>query len=146
MRYFAVVLPPLGRLLAGNEPATFTVSGSGLPTGLGFWIAECEGVTELAGGTSTSRQFGCTPSHTIGTKAGLVEDASGTELFSFAVELSTASGVVYEDVSDWALAASVNPLAPAKPVSSADDFHNFRRCSEIGHQYSRRPVYRVLRH
>jgi hypothetical protein len=69
-----------------GEPTVFTIFGSGLPAGMGFWVHDCSGVTELSGGTSTERQFRCTPDFTTGAKSGEVKTApGGTLLRSFTV-------------------------------------------------------------
>ena len=74
-----------------NQPTTFTVSGQNLPSTLIAYISECEGMTSL-GGSDNSRQFSCTPSYTVGTKASLVKDQSeGTTLYSFNVSVTETS-------------------------------------------------------
>ncbi len=71
-----------------DELTTFTVTGSNLPSGLAFFIEECEDLTSL-GGTSTSMQFRCTPSWTIGVKNGVVKDETGGNiLYDFTVNVS----------------------------------------------------------
>ncbi|RWX44235.1 hypothetical protein H206_02231 [Candidatus Electrothrix aarhusensis] len=71
-----------------NELTTFTVTGSNLPSALAFFIEECEDLTPL-GGSSTSMQFSCTPSWTIGVKNGVVKDETGgNTLYEFTVDVS----------------------------------------------------------
>ncbi|MCI5217781.1 MAG: DUF4382 domain-containing protein [Candidatus Electrothrix sp. LOE2] len=71
-----------------DQSTTFTVSGQNLPSTLAFWIEECENLTSL-GGSSTSRQFRCTPTWSIGWKEGVVKDQSGgTVLKEFSVYVS----------------------------------------------------------
>ncbi|MCI5191901.1 MAG: DUF1566 domain-containing protein [Candidatus Electrothrix sp. AU1_5] len=71
-----------------NELTTFTVTGSNLPSGLAFFIEECEDLLPL-GGSSTSMQFRCTPSWTIGVKNGVVKDKTGGNiLYDFTVDVS----------------------------------------------------------
>ena len=60
-----------------NESTTFTIHGNNLTTDTAFWIDQCEGVTQLSGGTDTQRQFRCTPSWSTGTKDAVVKDRSG---------------------------------------------------------------------
>ncbi len=70
-----------------GEETTFTVSGNNLVEGLFYDLADLEGITEVAGGTSTSRQFKGTPSGSAGTKSGTIKDApGGNVLFEFEVE------------------------------------------------------------
>ena len=59
-----------------NQQTTFTVSGQNLPSTLVLFVPECASLVSL-GGSSSSRQFRCTPSYTAGTKASLVKDKSG---------------------------------------------------------------------
>jgi hypothetical protein len=59
-----------------NQATVFTVDGC-LPDSTAFWIAECEGMTILSGGTMTQKQYRCTPSHSTGSKQGVVKDRSG---------------------------------------------------------------------
>ena len=88
-----------------GQATTFTVSGGSLPAGLGFWIADCVGVSEFPGGTAASRQFRCTPGTSAGQKAGEVKTAPGGELLkSFNVSVSGAGG--YRNVDAWAQAAA----------------------------------------
>ena len=74
----------------------FTVKGSNLSDMTAFWIDQCEDVTLLTGGTSTQRQFQCTPSWSIGTKQGVVKDKSGgnTLFFDFEVDVSSVPQTV----------------------------------------------------
>jgi YD repeat-containing protein len=44
-----------------DVPQVFTVAGTGLTTGMGFTVADCDSFSELAGGTATSRSYQCTP-------------------------------------------------------------------------------------
>ncbi len=81
-----------------NQTTTFTVSGTGLTSGMGFFIADCAGVTELSGGSATARQFSCTPGSTTGQKTGQVKTApGGTLLYSFTVNIQTSSPGVREE-------------------------------------------------
>ncbi len=69
-----------------NQQTTFTIRGSNLTSGMGFWIDQCEGVREISGGSSSRRQFSCTPSHSTGRKSGKIKDRpEGTKLFGFEV-------------------------------------------------------------
>jgi len=78
-----------------NQSTTFTVYGSNLTSGMGFWIADCSGVTELSGGSSTYRQFRCTPSYTVGTKSGNVKTSpGGVTLYNFSIEVSAPAPTV----------------------------------------------------
>lgn len=63
-----------------DVPATFNVTGTGLTAGMGFAVDDCELVTEVAGGTATSRSWTCTP-RAPGIKAVHVKTApGGTEI------------------------------------------------------------------
>ena len=76
-------------------PLTFTIDGTGLPGGMGFWVDDCAGVTEVAGGTSSRRQFRCTPGENIGVKSGEVKTAfEGTLLLTFSVNVVASSPTV----------------------------------------------------
>ncbi len=78
---------PLTAML--NESTTFTVNGTNLTTDTAFWIDQCEGVTQLSGGTETQRQFRCTPSWSTGTKDAVVKDRSGGNvLLDFEVKVT----------------------------------------------------------
>ncbi len=69
-----------------NQQTTFTIRGSNLTSGMGFWIDQCEDVREIAGGSSSQRRFSCTPSYSVGTKSGEIKDhPEGTKLFGFEV-------------------------------------------------------------
>jgi hypothetical protein len=71
-----------------NQSATFTVNGSNLRSGMGFWIADCAGVTDL-GGNSTQWRWSCTPGSSAGAKQGSVKDApGGNVLQSFGVTVA----------------------------------------------------------
>ncbi len=87
-----------------DEPTTFTIAGSDLPVGLDFTLSQCESPTELSG-SSTSRRFRCTPRE-VGPMAGTVLTADDDLLHSFTVNVTTPSGVIYPDVSDWAQGAA----------------------------------------
>ena len=62
-----------------NQLTTFTVTGSGLPSSLAFWIGECDGMVNTQRG-STEQRFQCTPRWTTGPKAYAVKDQSGGTL------------------------------------------------------------------
>jgi YD repeat-containing protein len=71
------VTPDTARL---DVPVTFNVTGTGLTAGMGFAVDDCELVTEVAGGTATSRSWTCTP-RAPGIKAVHVKTApGGTEI------------------------------------------------------------------
>ena len=74
-----------------GKQTTFTVTGNNLPASLVFFIPECEGMTAL-GGSSSSRQFSCTPSHTGGVKKSEIKDVAGGALLgSFDVKVTDTS-------------------------------------------------------
>ena len=78
-----------------DESIVFTVEGVNLPETTAFWIGECENVTPIIGGTTETRQFECTPSHTAGIKEGVVKDKSGgTELVKFTVNVQEPAAVM----------------------------------------------------
>jgi hypothetical protein len=66
---------------------TFTVSGSDLSSGMLFQLANCDGTTELAGGTASARKFSCTPSGTAGAHTGKVmpNATTTTSLLTFQI-------------------------------------------------------------
>lgn len=91
-----------------GETTTFTIQGSNFGPNLAFWISTCEGLTELSGGSETTRQFRCTP-NSAGNKAGEVKDAPGGQLLkSFTLAVSVPSPVV----------DSVSPLSATVDVST----------------------------
>jgi uncharacterized repeat protein (TIGR02543 family) len=70
-----------------NELTTFTVKGNYLTADTAFDIEQCDGLTQLFGGSDTQRQFQCTPRST-GTKKGTVKNKSGgTVLRDFEVRV-----------------------------------------------------------
>jgi hypothetical protein len=78
----------------GTE-TTFTITGTNLTEGMGFWIANLENPTEVTGGNATTRYFKGTPSGTVGAKEGIVKDApGGNTLFPFEVEFTQST--IYE--------------------------------------------------
>ncbi|MBC7622244.1 MAG: RHS repeat protein [Aeromicrobium sp.] len=63
-----------------DRPTQFTVTGTGLTSGMGFAVDDCELVTEVAGGTSVSRAWTCIP-RAPGIKTARIKTApGGTEL------------------------------------------------------------------
>lgn len=77
-----------------SKDITFTVTGSNLTDGMGFAVQDCSpSSNELAGGTSTQRQFRCTFNSTPGIKSGVLKDVpGGTELFNFNVNVAVGKG------------------------------------------------------
>jgi len=72
-----------------NEEVTFTITGSGLQAGMGFFVANLENIVELSGGNSTRRYFRGTFQQWSGLKPGEVKDAPGGNiLFPFSVNVS----------------------------------------------------------
>lgn len=68
-----------------NQLTTFTVSGTNLTNGMLFNLEGCSVISELPGGTDTSRQFSCTPIAS-GPMAGVIKDQpGGTSLYIFHV-------------------------------------------------------------
>lgn len=78
-RYTTTVtsIAPLNAVL--GQKTTFTVNGVNLPSSLVLWLADCINPLPVPNGTSTQRQFTCTPSYTVGTKPGEVKDKPGTD-------------------------------------------------------------------
>ena len=138
----APVVSAVSPLAATLDVTTaFTVTGSNLPSGLAFWIDECTGVTELAGGTATSRQFQCTPSYSTGTKQGLVKVAqAGPTLRSFNVEV--ASSAVYQNVSPWAQEAAAYMVENG--IVEDPPNHDLRGTSEANRAEVATMIYRAL--
>jgi RHS repeat-associated protein len=68
------VSPPAARL---DVPQIFTVAGTGLTTGMGFTVADCDNFSEITtGGSASSRQYQCTP-RLPGRKGVIVKTAPG---------------------------------------------------------------------
>ncbi len=113
-----------------NELTTFTVNGSNLTSGMGFWIHDCAGIESVAGGTSTQQQFRCTPSYTVGEKAGVIKDQpGGTLLYPFSINVpdivrsvTTTPATVYPGViqtvnwfsTNQAWYSSISMMQPAQ--------------------------------
>ncbi len=71
-----------------NTPVTFTLTGTNLKDNLTVTLTDCPTPVELPGGTDTQRQFQCTPTGTVGPKAGTVKDSNGEVLYNFNLEVS----------------------------------------------------------
>jgi hypothetical protein len=68
-----------------NQYTIFSLGGSNLVSGMGITLDGCTGVTELPGGTSTLRQFACTPT-TSGTLRWVISDKpNGMYLSTFTI-------------------------------------------------------------
>lgn len=94
-----------------NQPTTFTVTGTNLTSDIAFFLGECANLVPLPNGTSTQRQFECTPSFTTGLKDGVVKDMpNGTTLHEFQVNVLEGtcyfSDIVGTDI-EWANEAAV---------------------------------------
>ncbi|MEN9503119.1 MAG: hypothetical protein RI964_2404, partial [Pseudomonadota bacterium] len=79
-----------------GQKTTFTVNGRNLPSTLAFWLADCLSPAVVAGGTSTQRQFTCTPGYTTGSKSGEVKDKPNADplgilLYNFTVNVTQAT-------------------------------------------------------
>lgn len=62
-------------------PTTFTVNGSGMVNGMQFQVNGCRNVQEVAGGTTTRRQFSCVPIYPGSQPMSLSMVAGGANLF-----------------------------------------------------------------
>ncbi|MCC6157662.1 MAG: hypothetical protein IT350_06380, partial [Deltaproteobacteria bacterium] len=95
---FDVLVGQSGAIVDEVQPATavpsalntFDVIGQNLPTGLTFWVDQCQGVSELSGGTGSHRQFSCTFGSVSGEKSGAVSK-DGQILYRFSVQVGTSS-------------------------------------------------------
>lgn len=67
-----------------NQSTVFTFNGTDLVSGMGFSLSGCINVKELPGGSSTQRQFSCTPT-AAGVKNGTINGQS------FSVTVNAAS-------------------------------------------------------
>ncbi len=86
-----------------NEEVTFTINGTNLTSGMGFFVANLENLQEQSGGTSTRRYFKGTFQQYAGTKSGVIKDApNGNELFNFSVNVQNTT-CNYTDalLADW---------------------------------------------
>jgi hypothetical protein len=71
-----------------NQLTTFTVKGSNFIDSMLFSLESCSVIREIPGGTSTVRQYSCTPIAS-GAKVGVILDSSGgTSLYTFHVQVS----------------------------------------------------------
>lgn len=83
-----------------NTPTTFTFTGRNLTGGMHFSLTDCMGVYEVGGGTSTQRQFTCTPA-SAGIKSGVIRSfAGGASLGTFSVNVAGTPA------TDWNSSAS----------------------------------------
>lgn len=80
-----------------GEETVFTVEGSNLSSGMGFAVNDCSpSSVEVAGGTSTKRQFKCTMGQSIGEKNGVIKNRpGGVTAFEFKVQ------AVLSQVGTW---------------------------------------------
>lgn len=79
-----------------NTQTTFTIKGTNLKEGMGFWIADLSDITEVNGGNSNERYFKGTPTNSIGIKDGVVKDTpGGTTLFNFQVTIENPVQNIY---------------------------------------------------
>jgi hypothetical protein len=68
-----------------NQLTTFTLSGTNFIDGMEFSLEGCDTISELPGGTETSRQFSCMPT-TAGDKAGEIKEIpGGASIYAFNV-------------------------------------------------------------
>lgn len=75
-----------------NQSTRFTIRGSNLPTTLAFYVAHCENMRNISRST-TSQQFECTPSHSVGVKQYVVRATSGGDLLKSAgIRVENAQG------------------------------------------------------
>jgi len=110
--------------------ATFSVSGSYLVDGMKFSLTDCDNVVEIGAGSSTQRQFRCTPSGQPGLRKGaLYTSASGSApLVDVSVTYRLAVAAAVTNL-DWRYAVlksdgslwTWNPQQPA-PVKVGDDY------------------------
>lgn len=80
-----------------GEETIFTVEGRNLTAGMGFAVNDCSpSSVEVAGGTSTKRQFKCTMGQSIGEKNGVIKNRpGGVTAFEFKVQ------AVLSQVGTW---------------------------------------------
>lgn len=83
--------------------STFTVSGRDLPAGMSLSISGCDGSAEVAGGTSTSRQFSCIPKTEYGNHAATVL-LPGSLANAFSAQIDFQAAVTSADSSNWRFA------------------------------------------
>ena len=90
-----------------NEKTTFTVNGENLTSTLVLYIPDCDNMTSL-GGTTSRKQFSCTPINYIGSKASVVKDKpSGTTLKSISINIiKIPDPIVYPKITIMTLANS----------------------------------------
>ena len=79
-------------LVARNNPALFSVFGTGLPDGLVFDMVGCASAPELPGGTASIRRFGCTPAE-LGSFTATVADAQGNPVSGGAATINGVPAV-----------------------------------------------------
>ncbi|MDN2678621.1 hypothetical protein [Janthinobacterium sp. SUN033] len=108
---------------------TFTVTGSNLPDNMQFALTDCAGIAELSGGSSTQRQFSCTPTGQSGARQGAVSASAGaaSPLHKLSVDYQAIAAFVTS--LNWRYAAlksdgtlwGWNPLQPV-PVKIGDGY------------------------
>jgi len=69
-----------------GQSTVFTVDGTCLADSTALYVDECMGQTSL-GGTTSQRQFRCTPGYKIGSHVGVVKtQTGGSELLNFSID------------------------------------------------------------
>ena len=82
-----------------NTETTFTVTGTNLTENMDFWMANLNNITEVTGGTSSTRYFKGTPSDSTGSKEGVVKDDYGNTLYDFQVTFEAQICLLYTSPS-----------------------------------------------
>ncbi len=100
--------------LSYGRLSTFTVSGANLSTGVGFAATGCDGLTLLAGGTTSQQFFTCTPNQTLSVR--VVASSAGAEIYNSGanavakprVTLTTTLGPVVIELEPGVVKATVD--------------------------------------
>lgn len=108
---------------------SFTVTGSNLVDGMKFSLPDCANIVEVSGGSSTQRQFSCTPGGLSGNRqGGIYANANATSpLLSVTVEYQAIAAFVSTLGANYAVLKSDGTLwvwnsQKTKPTKEGDDF------------------------
>lgn len=84
-----------------GSQTTFNVIGTNLTNGMTFVLDNCNAVTELIGGTSTFRQFSCTPFGNSGSKVGSIYMGSDSSKIFFKLNVEYHVPIMSVDTSSF---------------------------------------------
>jgi hypothetical protein len=98
-----------------NTFTTFTFTGVDLVSGMQFILDGCNGVTELANGSATQRQFSCTPI-SLGEKKGILKTSDGITVSTISETIKESTPVTPTCPSGQILNPATNTCVTPAPV------------------------------